>query len=468
MPRTFRLAAAPAFRRDKPQNNLLESANWAGQKALDLYLADLAHTAPLAHEEERALSAAIQTAERVLFGAIVAAGIALPELDELLQGLKRHEVTPEEVVDTLEAAQPSRQELVRWLEAVVTPRASRRSLRHRDQRSRRTRRGAFGHLPLARHLVEPILQRVASALLELDDVEAGLEAAMLDAAALASRVRDRRDLGALHAAQTAVVEQRERVAAVARSLGTSPSRLRAARPRIRAAEARLRSAKDELLRANLRLVVMFAKKYRGRGVAFDDLIQEGNIGLMRAVDKYDHRVGTRFSTYAAWWVQQAVQRAIIAQGSDIRLPVHLSATRSRIGRAEQTLAGRLGYEPDAAETARAMGIDVFDVLKSRAVSATTVSVDGSLGEEGRSFGETLADERGEAADDAVARGSREREAHELLATLTPKEQVVLRLRFGLDGCRVHTLREIGQQMKVSRERIRQIESKALQKLRDAS
>jgi RNA polymerase primary sigma factor len=230
---------------------------------------------------------------------------------------------------------------------------------------------------------------------------------------------------------------------------------------------RLREAKEELTRCNLRLVVMFAKKYQGRGLLLDDLIQEGNVGLMRAVDKYDCRVGTRFSTYASWWVRQALQRGILGQAHTIRIPVHLNTARTRATNIGRHLAHRLGREPEPEEIAQAMGVPVQKVILGRDAFKTVVSFDAALGDEGgrRLVNELIADDTVCGADDTLELGDRTDDARRGLEKLSAREQLVLRMRFGLDGQRSHTLREIGDHLMLSRERVRQIEASALKKLR---
>jgi RNA polymerase primary sigma factor len=261
----------------------------------------------------------------------------------------------------------------------------------------------------------------------------------------------------------------QKFAAMERSFGVSCTELRRTLALAEKGEAEADAAKKQLIEANLRLVVSIAKRYTNRGMAFLDLIQEGNIGLMKAVDKFDYRRGYKFSTYATWWVRQAITRAIADQARTIRIPVHMIETINKIVRTQRLLQQELGRDPTTEELARRLEMSVAKVRKVLRVAQEPISLETPVGEEEEShLGDFIVDKRVASPSEAVINLNLREQTAEVLKTLSPREEKIIRMRFGLQGDSEHTLEEVGQHFAVTRERIRQIEAKALRKLRHPS
>jgi RNA polymerase primary sigma factor len=420
------------------------------------YLRSMAATALLSREDEVELAKRIEEGNRLVVRALFASPIALDELQRLCAGLRAGEVRVAEIfgdrADDDDCDEPERADhVVKVLSKVVR-------LQRSSPGAARGRRPAARHEAAIAELVQlrptkRTVEHLAALLGALVDdiVRAEAEIAAGQRRGLSQRVRS----------------ARRRIAAIEKTARVSSAAQKRTVQEIRAGQRMAETAKHELIKANLRLVVSIAKRYANRGLPLLDLVQEGNIGLMKGIDKFDYKRGFKLSTYATWWIRQAITRAVTDQARTVRVPGHMNEHQSKLARAAQILVKELGREPTADELADRLQMPLDKVTLIQRLARPPLSLETPIGDEDdKQLGDCVEDRTAISPIDAAMSNRLAAETDKLLATLTPREEKILRMRFGIGGNRAeNTLEHVGRTFGVTRERIRQIEAKALKKLR---
>ncbi|SMC24000.1 RNA polymerase, sigma 70 subunit, RpoD [Desulfacinum hydrothermale DSM 13146] len=476
-----------------------------------LYLREMGQVSLLTREGEVEIAKRIEAGEREVFNAIMESSLGVAEVLTIKEDLQEGKVKITEILRsteedmTEEELEALRGKVIEALEEVERLDAETRNMQitliaenleplEQDRLSQQVQRNKekivdlLKDLQLDKQQIDKIVEKLRSYLESIEAAERDLEHCLLvtgkplqELQRWYEEVRGNTDELEQHAGRLGMssqdllrlieraLEAREQITAFEMRAKMDSKSLRQILRRVEDGMARAKMAKSELIEANLRLVVSIAKKYTNRGLQFLDLIQEGNIGLMKAVDKFEYQRGYKFSTYATWWIRQAITRAIADQARTIRIPVHMIETINKLIRTSRYLVQELGREPTPEEIAERMDFPVEKVRKVLKIAKEPISLETPIGEEEDShLGDFIEDKKVTSPVDAVINLNLSEQTQKVLATLTPREEKVLRMRFGIGEKSDHTLEEVGQDFHVTRERIRQIEAKALRKLRHPS
>lgn len=451
-----------------------------------LYLKEMGSVPLLTREQEVEIAKRIEQGRRKVLEAIVACPVAIKEIVCLGERLRSGKASLREVLGEVEEVEEGEGPQVRRFLELTSKlddlERRRQALPEGPDRQRLEEEmlGVLEEMQLNSRQVERIVRKVKAFLQRVERAEEEIRSCEQRAGMSAREIRRR--LGEVRRVQPegkGAYEELEELDRVIRSAkrrirrteaecGLRAGELRELVRRIEEGEAETKKAKDELTRANLRLVVSLAKKYTNRGLSFLDLIQEGNIGLIKAVEKFEYKRGYKFSTYATWWIRQAITRAIADQARIIRIPVHMIETLNKLIRTSRQLVQELGREPTPEEIAEHMGLPLEKVQKIFRVAKEPISLETPVGEEDSHLGDFIEDKQYPSPFEAVVEQNLADQTWKVLSTLTEREEKVLRMRFGIGERADYTLEEVGRDFDVTRERIRQIEVKALRKLRHPS
>ncbi|HZO99523.1 MAG TPA: RNA polymerase sigma factor RpoD [Terriglobia bacterium] len=451
-----------------------------------MYLREMGTVPLLTREGEVAIAKRIERGQLKVLKALSRSAIVIQELYKIREELKKGERSIKEIVafdddelteDKVAARLKDVIDTIDEIERLSKKLAQLKARRDSIPRTKRPREFRKYNWAVARHRIliskyirsidfthterKRLIDRIREVVEEIRPIER--EISKLEKRLESNRNNGNKDL------KKELRDLRARLAEIEEPIQATAAELKRTYSNIVSGETEAGAAKDELIEANLRLVVSIAKKYTNRGLQFLDLIQEGNIGLMKAVDKFEYRRGYKFSTYATWWIRQAITRAIADQARTIRIPVHMIETINKLIRTSRQLVQEYGREPTSEEIAKRMEIPVVKVRKVLKIAQEPISLETPIGEEEDSHLGDFIEDRGVISPaEAVININLKEQTEAVLKTLTPREEKVIKMRFGLDDGSEHTLEEVGQSFAVTRERIRQIEAKALRKLRHPS